>query len=413
MEACVPNGEKQYSTVISNREQRFRIMRESPEDYINLLVDADTLFSETIKELLTIVGSNSSDEPTLWGVIEYEEADGAHLYFKRTDEVGIVQDLSPDDKTKSYEVIFGANWDLLMSSPQPNNGFLVFQNCASLADTWRDFYRRGLHVRWVNPHDDQVPLAAAITSTKTRLVRLDEKFNSKGAVNGTFAVFHAFAGLWRSEFRAALCPSLNVSDFANMARPFLQRIPLAILDSYRLGPGQPYEYLSFPGSFSFDAIYCEIVGRIPSGKVVEIGTHRRKSTCFLAELIRASIKTITFVSIDIYKRVGSYEELTAAFREKELLQYVSLLNMQSNAASTLFEDKSLDMVFIDRRHDYPALSEDLEKWFPKVRDGGILAGDDYTTSHKAERGVRKAVDEFAAAHSLHIQVKPPCFIFQL
>ena len=55
-----------------------------------------------------------------------------------------------------------------------------------------------------------------------------------------------------------------------------------------------------------------------------------------------------------------------------------------------FNDNSLDFVFIDGNHEYEFVKEDIGLWRPKVKKGGILAGDDYKDG---EQGVVKAVDE--------------------
>jgi predicted O-methyltransferase YrrM len=64
--------------------------------------------------------------------------------------------------------------------------------------------------------------------------------------------------------------------------------------------------------------------------------------------------------------------------------------MTTNEAVKLFEDDSLDAVFIDADHSYEAVKLDIQNWMPKVRKGGILAGHDYTYSWP---GVVRAVDE--------------------
>lgn len=67
-------------------------------------------------------------------------------------------------------------------------------------------------------------------------------------------------------------------------------------------------------------------------------------------------------------------------------------------------DASLDFVYIDARHDYESVKEDLETWFPKVRPGGIFAGHDYADGPfpQGEFGVKRAVDEFFAARGLAV-----------
>lgn len=54
---------------------------------------------------------------------------------------------------------------------------------------------------------------------------------------------------------------------------------------------------------------------------------------------------------------------------------VMLRNLSSDAAS-LFKDNSLDFVYIDGNHMYEYVLEDLKLWYPKIKPGGILAGDD-------------------------------------
>ena len=59
------------------------------------------------------------------------------------------------------------------------------------------------------------------------------------------------------------------------------------------------------------------------------------------------------------------------------------------------EDGSLDWVYIDGRHDYEGVLEDIQVWLPKAHQGGVLAGHDYLhhESIKSWPGVTQAVDE--------------------
>jgi len=54
-------------------------------------------------------------------------------------------------------------------------------------------------------------------------------------------------------------------------------------------------------------------------------------------------------------------------------------------------DNSLSMVYIDADHLYEGCLADLQRWYPKVISGGIIAGHDYLN---AEYGVNRAVTEF-------------------
>lgn len=59
---------------------------------------------------------------------------------------------------------------------------------------------------------------------------------------------------------------------------------------------------------------------------------------------------------------------------------------------------SFDLVFLDDNHQFDYVSKELECWWPLIRQGGILCGDDYWMS-----GVKKAVDAFASSHELPLR----------
>ena len=50
-----------------------------------------------------------------------------------------------------------------------------------------------------------------------------------------------------------------------------------------------------------------------------------------------------------------------------------------------------DLVFIDGDHRYEPCKQDIKRYRPLVRKGGILAGHDY--NHRTWPGVARAVDE--------------------
>jgi hypothetical protein len=74
----------------------------------------------------------------------------------------------------------------------------------------------------------------------------------------------------------------------------------------------------------------------------------------------------------------------------------TIWRMTSIEAAPRVPDGSLDFVYIDARHDYESVKEDLEAWCSKVRPGGILAGHDYVDGDlpEGEFYVKSAVDEF-------------------
>lgn len=78
-------------------------------------------------------------------------------------------------------------------------------------------------------------------------------------------------------------------------------------------------------------------------------------------------------------------------------QRFELIREYSLNATSHFADSQLDFIFLDANHTYNAVKEDLENWWPKIRPGGIMAGDDYATRHP---GVPQAVNEFVQKNGL-------------
>jgi len=65
-------------------------------------------------------------------------------------------------------------------------------------------------------------------------------------------------------------------------------------------------------------------------------------------------------------------------------------------ASLMFEDNSLDLVYIDADHSYNGCLLDIKTWFPKVKQGGLICGHDYLDANlpQGDFGVKSAVKEF-------------------
>ena len=82
--------------------------------------------------------------------------------------------------------------------------------------------------------------------------------------------------------------------------------------------------------------------------------------------------------------------------------------MTSEQAAPLFEDGSLDFVFIDGDHSYEACSQDIRLWWPKIKPGGLLSGHDYTD--EKNYGVIRAVDEFVGERELRLGINNTWFI---
>lgn len=91
---------------------------------------------------------------------------------------------------------------------------------------------------------------------------------------------------------------------------------------------------------------------------------------------------------------------------------VTMIRKLSVDGAKEIPDKSLDVVFIDGNHAYSNVLEDLDAWIPKLRSGGLLAGDDYYNDTKWPNfcEVKRAVDRWMAEHYLTFTVcRRPAF----
>lgn len=78
-----------------------------------------------------------------------------------------------------------------------------------------------------------------------------------------------------------------------------------------------------------------------------------------------------------------------------------------------FGDTYFDWIYVDGNHLYEFVKQDLELYYPKVKVGGYMAGDDYGTRGTWDNGVQKAVDEFVAETAgLVLEVKGSQFIIE-
>ena len=102
--------------------------------------------------------------------------------------------------------------------------------------------------------------------------------------------------------------------------------------------------------------------------------------------------------------VGSQEQMdqiharvVARFGSQIREGTVQVHRSSSSDAASSFEPHYFDWVYIDGNHLYEFVKQDLEDYWPAVKPGGLLTGDDYSDPGWWEDGVRRAVDEFAAA----------------
>ena len=89
-----------------------------------------------------------------------------------------------------------------------------------------------------------------------------------------------------------------------------------------------------------------------------------------------------------------FEQVKRRFRRQVSERRVQIHRASSTAASCSFQNDYFDWVYIDGNHRYEFVKQDIESYYPKVKAGGLIAGDDYSEGGWWGDGVLRAVDEF-------------------
>jgi hypothetical protein len=185
-------------------------------------------------------------------------------------------------------------------------------------------------------------------------------------------------------------------------------------------------YQNIHGWFTFPNLYSQIAEYYPNGShFVEIGVWKGKSAAYMAVEILNLQKDIKFDCVDTWEGSEEHLDPNGDFFEPGLLDnpdYLyncflenlspvkSLINpirKPSLEAVTLYEDNSLDFIFIDASHDYINVLKDIKAWYPKCKsETGIISGHDYSWGLE----VKRAVHDFFDPLGLSIHEQEGCWI---
>jgi predicted O-methyltransferase YrrM len=195
---------------------------------------------------------------------------------------------------------------------------------------------------------------------------------------------------------------------------FTRRVPRAV---YRLSraPHRRSYARSLDEVVTRDELPYVLNRRGLVGEAVEVGVKRGSYSEYLLRRWRGR----RLVSVDpwLEAEAGEYVDRANVAQDEHERFYAEtrdrlrrfggrseIWRLTSVEAAARVADASVDFVYIDARHDYESVQEDLAVWFPKVRAGGILAGHDYADGRlvQGDFGVKQAVDEFAAARGLRV-----------
>lgn len=166
-------------------------------------------------------------------------------------------------------------------------------------------------------------------------------------------------------------------------------------------------YQDISGWFNFEGPYRQAVREATDGAVfVELGCWKGRSSAFLAVEVLNSGKEIELHFVDHWGGSNEPEHHSDPDLERiyEVFKKniegvsgvdVSIHRMRTVEAADLFEDRSIDFIWVDAGHEYEDVIADLKAWWPKLVIGGVIGGDDLPMD-----GVKRAVNEFFPNHEV-------------
>lgn len=128
--------------------------------------------------------------------------------------------------------------------------------------------------------------------------------------------------------------------------------------------------------FDYKRFYYQIANSLPNkANIVEIGNHYGCSSLYLADILNK--RKIDYNLFLVDNSNGDNRKSLKDFVSKEGLSSITFVDSDSLEAYKLFEDNSLDFLFIDGNHEYSHVRKDIYLWQSKVKSDGIMAGHDY------------------------------------
>jgi hypothetical protein len=130
-------------------------------------------------------------------------------------------------------------------------------------------------------------------------------------------------------------------------------------------------------------------------RCVEVGTWRGASAIVTARVIRQWGGCVTCVDTFASGPEGAsvmLDEWRVNIKEAGVEDVVDVIVCSSLSAAASWDRGPIDYCYIDADHEEASVTADLAAWWPHVRLGGVLSGDDY--GHQYYGGVTVAWDQF-------------------
>jgi len=146
---------------------------------------------------------------------------------------------------------------------------------------------------------------------------------------------------------------------------------------------------------------------------VEIGVYSGQNSESILKTL--NIKKLYLIDPFKYDKDSMEESMPKLAKAKK--RFLKIIEKYKNKV-VFFEKKSsevfneipddIDFIYIDGDHSYEYANKDIENYYPKLKEGGVLAGHDFYNGLCLEHdGVVRAVIEFIKKNNLKLYVQYP------
>lgn len=283
-----------------------------------------------------------------------------------------------------------------------------------------------------------VPLTMASTAAVTARRRLDDNVTfATRDVQSLFLMQHTrqsqavvqrrvkqIENCWRDFKANAAAATEAESSSAPTPAPFDMRSLYGEHDVYANLTLRP---IDLGGWQAHPCLYLKLVEQVRPRLIVEVGVWKGSTTLIFAEALRhyRSVSRGKVVAVDTWlgalefwrkraddltrdlKFVNGYPSVYYNFLsnvvhqglQDQVVPFPSPSLMAAQYFRVMKPPVSIDILHLDGSHEYEDVAADLAAWWPVIRKGGVVIGDDY---HRGWPGVIRAVDEFKIREHVNV-----------
>lgn len=161
--------------------------------------------------------------------------------------------------------------------------------------------------------------------------------------------------------------------------------------------------------------YRDVVNNAEDGAhFVEVGSFLGQSAASMGAFISSSGKLIRFDAIDQFEinevsdaphakviadHGGNFLSAFAYNLEQaQVADVVTIVKARSIEAAKVYKDRSISFIMIDASHSYQDVVDDINAWYPKLKLGGIMSGDDLDW-HEVKQAVEETCKNYKTSGS--------------